>query len=66
MRYIPEKGDLLIKKRTSQKVYNTLFSLCVTFLILRDPLWFNDLFFTTKEHKGLHEGHKGFLRHPRI
>jgi hypothetical protein len=26
------------------------------FVILCDPLWFNDLGLSTKEHKGFHEG----------
>ena len=30
---------------------------------LCDPLWFNVLYFTTKELKGFHKGHKGFFQH---
>jgi len=28
--------------------------LCVTLSLLRDPLWLNELDFTTKLHKGYH------------
>lgn len=34
------------------------FSLCVTSFNLCDPLWFNDLCFTTKALKGFHKGTK--------
>jgi hypothetical protein len=37
--------------------------LCYLFLLC-DPLWFNDLYFTTKGHEGFHKGHKVLLRQP--
>jgi len=50
--------------RLSQKwlVYGYSFVRLCTFLC--DPLWFSDLRFTTKIHKGFREGHKGLLRQP--
>jgi hypothetical protein len=32
--------------------------------ILGDPLWFNDLYFTTKSHQGATKVRKGLFRHP--
>jgi hypothetical protein len=35
--------------------------LCV---VLCDPLWFNDLYFTTKSHQGATKVHKGLFQQP--
>jgi len=40
------------------------FPFVLLLFLLCDPLWFNDLNFTTKEHKGFHKGHKGLLIQP--
>jgi len=50
--------------RQSQKSNLALFSFVLLFFLLCDPLWFNVLIFTTKEHQGFHKGLKGLLIQP--
>ena len=40
------------------------FILGETLCVLCEPLWFNDLNFTTKDSKGFTKIHKGFLVNP--
>ena len=34
--------------------------------VLCDPLWFNDLYLTTKSHQGLTKVHKELFQQPRL
>jgi hypothetical protein len=38
-------------------------NLCVN---LCDPLWFRDLYFTTKDSKGLTKVHQGLFKQPQV
>jgi hypothetical protein len=41
-----------------------LFPFVFLCVILRDPLWFNDLFFTTKGTKVNTKAHQGLVQQP--
>jgi hypothetical protein len=46
------KSNLVYQLSMSKKELIGFFP----FVLLCDPLWFNELIFTTKAHKGIHKG----------
>jgi len=52
--------------KLAQKALLFFVSLLLLFFLLCDPLWFNTLNFTTKEHEVYHKEHEGLLIQPRL